>query len=87
MIVHCYIFTYLNLTTCVFIYKFITAQKMKFSINDFFSKCDQIRRFLQCISRSYFQKSQKYVKEKVRQWVKDTPNREVDSCKKAKESK
>ena len=23
-----------------------TAQKMKFSINDFFSKCDQIRRFL-----------------------------------------
>ena len=61
MIVHCYIFTYLNLTTCVFIYKFITAQKMKFSINDFFSKCDQIRRFLQCISRSYFQKSQKKV--------------------------
>ena len=25
----------------------ITAQKMKFSIKDFFSKCDQIRRFLQ----------------------------------------
>ena len=24
-----------------------TAQKMKFSIKDFFSKCDQIRRFLQ----------------------------------------
>ena len=24
-----------------------TAQKMKFSINDFFSKCDQIRRKLQ----------------------------------------
>ena len=23
-----------------------TAQKMKFSINDFFSKCDQIRSFL-----------------------------------------
>ena len=25
----------------------ITAQKMKFSITDFFSKCDQIRSFLQ----------------------------------------
>ena len=25
----------------------ITAQKIKFSIKDFFSKCDQIRRFLQ----------------------------------------
>ena len=25
----------------------ITAQKMKFSIKDFFSKCDQIRGFLQ----------------------------------------
>ena len=25
-----------------------TAQKMKFSIKDFFSKCDQIRSFLQC---------------------------------------
>ena len=24
----------------------ITAQKMKFSLNDFFSKCDQIRNFL-----------------------------------------
>ena len=24
----------------------VTAQKMKFSIKDFFSKCDQIRRFL-----------------------------------------
>ena len=27
--------------------KNITAQKMKFSIKDFFSKCDQIRRKLQ----------------------------------------
>ena len=27
----------------------ITAQKMKFSIKDLFSKCDQIRSFLQCI--------------------------------------
>ena len=26
--------------------KFSTAQKMKFSIKDFFSKCDQLRRFL-----------------------------------------
>ena len=26
--------------------KYITAQKMKFSIKDFFSKCDQIRSFL-----------------------------------------
>ena len=25
---------------------YITAQKMKFSINDFFSKCEQIRSFL-----------------------------------------
>ena len=25
----------------------VTAQKMKFSIKDFFSKCDQIRSFLQ----------------------------------------
>ena len=25
----------------------VTAQKMKFPIKDFFSKCDQIRRFLQ----------------------------------------
>ena len=27
-----------------------TAQKMKFSIKDFFSKCDQIRSFLQICS-------------------------------------
>ena len=26
---------------------FATAQKMKFSIKDFFSKCDQIRSFLE----------------------------------------
>ena len=26
----------------------LTAQKMKFSIKDFFSKCDQIRSFLFC---------------------------------------
>ena len=26
-----------------------TAQKMKFSIKDFFSKCDQIRRFLRIL--------------------------------------
>ena len=39
----------------------ITAQKMKFSIKDFFSKCDQIRRklewktsfFVQCIESDY----------------------------------
>ena len=30
--------------------KNITAQKMKFSIKDFFSKCDQIRRKLQILS-------------------------------------
>ena len=29
---------------------FNTAQKMKFSIKDFFSKCDQIRSFLQILS-------------------------------------
>ena len=29
-----------------------TAQKMKFSIKDFFSKCDQIRSFLQTWSIS-----------------------------------
>ena len=28
----------------------LTAQKMKFSINDFFSKCEQIRIFLQICS-------------------------------------
>ena len=28
----------------------ITAQKMKFSIEDFFSKCDQIRSFLRISS-------------------------------------
>ena len=36
--------------TCVFTKKFLdlpnTAQKMKFPIEDFFSKCDQIRSFL-----------------------------------------
>ena len=30
---------------------YITAQKMKFPINDFFSKCDQIRRKLRIWSR------------------------------------
>ena len=30
-----------------FFYHMITAQKMKFSIKDFFSKCDQSRSFLQ----------------------------------------
>ena len=29
-----------------FLIRFMTAQKMKFPINDFFSKCDQIRRKL-----------------------------------------
>ena len=29
---------------------FNTAQKLKFSIKDFFSKCDQIRRFLPILS-------------------------------------
>ena len=37
---------YYNLKTC------ITAQKMKFSIKDFFSKCDQIRRKLRIWSHS-----------------------------------
>ena len=32
---------------------FITAQKMKFSIKDFFSKCDQIRSFLCSFLRSF----------------------------------
>ena len=31
--------------------KMYTAQKMKFSIKDFFSKCDQIRRKLRIWSR------------------------------------
>ena len=37
-----------NLLTKAFVlfYWYITAQKMKFSIMDFFSKCDQIRSFL-----------------------------------------
>ena len=30
---------------------FVTAQKVKFSIKDFFSKCDQIRRKLRLWSR------------------------------------
>ena len=30
----------------IFNFRVSTAQKMKFSIKDFFSKCDQIRRFL-----------------------------------------
>ena len=29
-----------------FLHSIVTAQKMKFSIKDFFSKCDQIRSFL-----------------------------------------
>ena len=33
-------------TTCMSSNSFVTAQKMKFSITDFFSKCDQIRRKL-----------------------------------------
>ena len=31
---------------------FDTAQKMKFSIKDFFGKCHQIRNFLRIISKS-----------------------------------
>ena len=31
-------------------YDYFTAQKMKFSIKDFFSKCDQIRRKLRICS-------------------------------------
>ena len=31
---------------CLGCIKILTAQKMKFSIKDFFSKCDQIRRKL-----------------------------------------
>ena len=30
-----------------------TAQKMKFSIKDFFSKCDQIRSFLKSLMKSF----------------------------------
>ena len=33
---------------CGTFYKTITAQKMKFSIKDFFSKCDQIRTSFFC---------------------------------------
>ena len=32
---------------CTIIYDYCTVQKMKFSIKDFFSKCDQIHSFLQ----------------------------------------
>ena len=34
----------------------VTAQKMKFSIKDFFSKCDQIRRklFLELVNAATF---------------------------------
>ena len=40
----CSVFIYKSFTEdCLMQY---TAQKMKFSIKDFFSKCDQIRRFL-----------------------------------------
>ena len=37
---------------CISICLNITAQKTKFSIKDFFSRCDQLRRkvFAQCIS-------------------------------------
>ena len=38
-------FSYYSLRTC-------TAQKMKFSIKDFFNKCDQIRSFLRIWSHS-----------------------------------
>ena len=38
--VHC-----INKYLCIYLY--ITAQKMKFSIKDFFSKCDQIRSSMQ----------------------------------------
>ena len=44
------------LFTLVFIGGHDTAQKMKFSITDFFSKCDQIRRFL-CIWSHLLEKS------------------------------
>ena len=33
-------------SSCIFVYTLITAQKVKFSIKDFFSKCNQIRIFL-----------------------------------------
>ena len=32
----------------------ISAQKMKFSINDFFNKCDRIRSFLNIMRESVF---------------------------------
>ena len=35
-------YSYVHYSSCIF----VTAQKMKFSIKDFFSKCDQIRRKL-----------------------------------------
>ena len=34
---------------CLYHCGFTTAQKMKFSIKDFFNKCDQIRSFLFCV--------------------------------------
>ena len=45
------VFNFLNmLQKSIFYYENSTAQKMKFSIKDFFSKCDQIRSFLQISS-------------------------------------
>ena len=39
-------FILLQVNALLLFLKTPTAQKMKFSIKDFFSKCDQIRRFL-----------------------------------------
>ena len=45
------VFNFLNmLQKSIFCYEISTAQKMKFSSKDFFSKCDQIRFFLQISS-------------------------------------
>ena len=42
--------TFLTFISLLFVKTYYTAQKMKFFITDFFSKCDQIRRkfFMQC---------------------------------------
>ena len=44
--VGCIIFIIYRIHIEVFIFLYSTAQKMKFSIEDIFSKCDQMRSFL-----------------------------------------
>ena len=55
----------INLSKIVVMQRHYNAQKMKFSITDFFSKCDQIRRKLMILLEnladfaSYFQNNEK----------------------------